>query len=111
MQYSTVSGGFPDPDTSDFLCSEIPSDETPAGINWEYLCDPDLEALFQKQATQVDFAERQKTWYQITKTIFDKVYWLGIWQDPDWFGITGRLVNVKFSGVTPFFNISEWDLK
>ncbi len=102
---------FPDPDIAEWLCSEIPSKDKPQGTNWAGLCDKDLDALFQKQATQVDFAERQKTFQQITKMIFDKVYWLGLWQDPDIWGVNKRLQNVKFSGTTPFFNITEWDLQ
>jgi len=66
--------------------------------------------LFQLQATQVDFTERQQTFYDITKLIFDQAYWIGIWQDPDWFGTSDRLTGVKFSGSTPFFNIVEWDI-
>jgi peptide/nickel transport system substrate-binding protein len=111
MEYSTQPGGYPDADTADFLCTEIPSAEKPTGTNWSGLCDPDLEALFQKQATQVDFAVRQKTWYEISKMIFDKGYWLGLWQDPDFYAVSPKLLNVKFSGVTPFFNIAEWDIK
>lgn len=110
FEYSTVTQ-FPDPDSYDFLCSEIPSAEKPSGTNWEGWCDPDLDALFQKQSTQVDFKERQQTFYQISKMIFDKVYFLGLWQDPDWFGISGKLLNVKLSGATPFYNIAEWDMK
>jgi peptide/nickel transport system substrate-binding protein len=110
FEYSTVTQ-FPDPDTYDFLCTEIPSAEKPAGTNWEGWCDPDLDALFQKQTSEVDFATRQQTFYQISKMIYDKVYWLGFWQDPDWFGISARLLNVKLSGATPFYNIAEWDLK
>jgi peptide/nickel transport system substrate-binding protein len=110
FEYST-SIAFPDPDSLDFLCSEIPSDEKPSGTNWSGWCDPELDALFQKQTTQVDFKARQQTFFEISKMIFDKVYWMGLWQDPDWFGITGRLQNVKLSGATPFFNIAEWDLK
>jgi peptide/nickel transport system substrate-binding protein len=109
FEYSTVSQ-FPDPDSSDFLCSEIPSNESPAGANWAALCDQELDALFQLQSTQVDFAERQKTFHQISKLMFEQVYLLGIWQDPDLWGTNDRLLNVKISGATPFFNIVEWDL-
>ncbi len=112
FEYSTAATNFPDPDTPEWLCSDIPTDAKPDGINWMRLCDKDLDALFQKQATQVDFAERQKTFQQITKLIFDKVYWLGLWQDPDIWGVNKRLQNVKFSGVpTSFYNIAEWDLQ
>ncbi len=110
MEYSTVTQ-FPDPDAFDFLCSEIPTDENPAGTNWSGWCDPELDALFVKQATQVDNAERTATFHEITKMIFDRVYWMGLWQDPDLFGVSGKLTNVKISGVTPFFNIIEWEFK
>ena len=72
-------------------CSEIPSDESPEGTNWQYLCDEELDALFTLQATQVDPAERQATFHKITKLIFDKVYWLGLWQDPDLWAFGPRL--------------------
>ncbi|MBN2550529.1 MAG: peptide ABC transporter substrate-binding protein [Anaerolineales bacterium] len=109
FEYSTVTQ-FPDPDSSDFLCSEIPSDESPAGVNWTGLCDEELDQLFQLQATQVDFSERQQTFWKISKLIYDNVYTLGLWQDPDLFGISARLLNVKISGATPFFNVIEWDM-
>lgn len=109
FEYSN-SASFPDPDNADLLCSEIPSDEKPQGLNSSGLCDPELDALFKKQITQVDFTERQQTFYQITRIIFERVYWLGLWQDPDLFGVSSRLLNTKFSGATPLFNIIEWDL-
>jgi peptide/nickel transport system substrate-binding protein len=110
FQYSSTPN-FPDPDMADWLCSEIPSDESPSGTNWSYLCDEELDRLFKLQATQVDFEERQETFYQITQLIFEEAYWVGLWQDPDLFGISERLQNVKISGATPFFNIWEWDLQ
>jgi peptide/nickel transport system substrate-binding protein len=108
-QWSTVAS-FPDPDSADFLCSEIPSDENPSGTNSSALCDEDLDALFQLQASQVDPATREQTFHQITRHIFDNVYWLGIWQDPDIWALSGRLTNVNLSGATPFSKIAEWDI-
>jgi peptide/nickel transport system substrate-binding protein len=110
IEYSQASQ-FPDPNIDEWLCSEIPSDENPAGVNNAGLCDEELDGLFKLQASQVDFAERQQTFYKITRLIYDKVYWLGVWQDPDLFGISSRLLNVKVSGATPFFNVIEWDLQ
>jgi peptide/nickel transport system substrate-binding protein len=111
MEWSDGPYGFPDPDIYYWLCSEIPSDEYPAGGNWFFMCDEELDALIQLQSTQVDAAERQKTISQINQIFFDKVYWLGLWQDPDVWAVSPRLTGVKFSGVTPLFNITEWDLK
>jgi len=33
-----------------------------------------------------------------------------MWQDPDVYAVGPRLRNVKFSGVTMFYNIADWDL-
>jgi len=53
-EYST-SPNFPDPDTGEWLCNNIPSDELPSGNNWAGLCDPTLDQLFQDEMVQVDF--------------------------------------------------------
>jgi peptide/nickel transport system substrate-binding protein len=109
IEYSD-SPNFPDPDSSVWRCGEIPSDENPAGVNTTGLCDQTLEDLFVKQETQVDFAERQQTFYQITRYIYDNAYWIGLWQDPDLFGFSDRMTGVKLSGATAFFNVAEWDV-
>jgi ABC-type transport system substrate-binding protein len=101
---------YPDPNTSRFRCGEIPTAEFPEGTNDQKLCDEDLEALFAQQETQVDIAARQDTFHKISRTMTDNVYWLGVWYDPDAFGVSERLTNVKISGANPFFNITEWDL-
>ena len=111
QEWSDSPSGFPDPDIYYWLCSEIPTAENPSGSNSFFLCDEELDALIQKQATQLDPVERQETISQINQIFYDKVYWLGLWQDPDVWAVGPRLANVKFSGVTPFYNITEWDIK
>ncbi len=64
----------------------------------------------QSKKSQVDFAERQQTFYEITRYIFDNAYWIGLWEDPDLFGFSDRMLNVKISGATPLYNVFEWDL-
>jgi peptide/nickel transport system substrate-binding protein len=110
IEYSD-SPDFPDPNTAIWLCSDIPSDTNPAGTSPTGLCDEKLDGLFQLQATQVDFAARQQTFYEITRYIYDNAFWIGLWQDPDLFGYSDRLLNVKTSGATPFFNLAEWDIQ
>jgi peptide/nickel transport system substrate-binding protein len=109
FQYSSRPA-YPDPDTSRFMCDQIPTDEAPDGANDMGLCDEELDALFELQVTQVDFAARQQTFWEISEIIFENVYWLGVWQDPDLFAIGPRIKNAKLSGATPFFNIAEWDM-
>jgi peptide/nickel transport system substrate-binding protein len=102
---------FPDPDTSGWLCKEIPSDANPAGNNWQFFCDQELDALFAKETATVDTQARIQLFYQIEKIINDKVYWNSVWDDPDWWAVSKSLVDVKFSGATPFWNSYQWDLK
>jgi peptide/nickel transport system substrate-binding protein len=101
---------FPDPDREYWLCDQIPSDESPDGTNWQFLCDEELDALFKQQLTQVSAEERQATFHQITKHMYDNVYWLGLWQDPDYWLVGPRLSNVSFSGATPLFSVDLWEL-
>jgi peptide/nickel transport system substrate-binding protein len=110
MEYSTTAN-FPDPHTSEWMCSNIPTDATPDGSNWQAVCNPDLEALFTKESSQVDAAAREKTFHEISRMIFDQAYWIGIYWDPDIWAINSRLTNVKISGATAFYNIAEWDIK
>jgi len=102
---------FPDPDLYYWLCDQIPTDENPTGENWFYICDNELDGLIKLQSTQVDAVERQKTISQINQLFYDQVYIIGLWQDPDVYAVSTRLKNVKFSGVTMFFNIAEWDVE
>jgi len=111
MQWSDVPTAFPDPDIAYWLCSEIPSDETPQGLNAQYICDEELDALFQQQASQVDINERIATFQKITKIMYDQVYWASIWQDPDIWAVGKRLADVTISGSTPFYSIGSWDVK
>jgi peptide/nickel transport system substrate-binding protein len=109
IEYSD-SPDFPDPNTAIWNCSDIPSDTNPSGTSPTGLCDEKLDALFLKQRSQVDFTERQQTFYEITRYIYDNAFWIGLWLDPDLFGFSDRMTDVKMSGATPFFNIAEWDM-
>jgi len=107
----STSPSFPDPDWVDFRCKEVPSDKNPAGSNWSFACDKELDDLFNKETATVDAAARMPIFFQIAKIISDKVYWVSIWDDPDWWAVSKNLQNVKFSGATPFWNVYEWDMK
>jgi peptide/nickel transport system substrate-binding protein len=107
----SANPAYPDPDSSRWLCSEVPSDEFPDGNNDQHLCDETLDGLFKLQATQIDFAERQQTLWEISRYMTENVIWLGVWYDPDIWAVSGRLENVRISGGNPFFSINEWDLK
>jgi peptide/nickel transport system substrate-binding protein len=100
---------FPDPDISYWLCTEIPTADNPQGSNY-FGCDQTLDTLFQQQAVTADPEARKQIFWQISKYMHDNVLYMGIWEDPDTWIVNPRITGVKFSGVTPFFNIGEWDL-
>jgi peptide/nickel transport system substrate-binding protein len=102
---------FPDADIYYWLCSEIPNDEYPQGSNWFFICDEELDRLIQLQSTQVNPAERQESISKINQIFHDQVYWIGLWQDPDVWALGKRFGELKISGVTPFFDITNWDLQ
>jgi len=109
-ELSTAPAAFPDPDTSRFLCSEIPSDENPVGNNSTYYCDPELDALLIEQSVTTDFEARIALFHDIDAKLLDAAIWIGIWHDADvW--ITGtNLVNAKLNGVNPFWDVQNWDV-
>lgn len=101
---------FPDPNTDEWLCSEIPSDDSPDGQNWYGICDEELDALFKAQAVEVDPQKRIDLFHQIGQLMSEKVYWLGVWHDNDLWTINNRAENVKISGADAFWNAYEWDI-
>lgn len=108
FEYAARTTNYPDPSTSDFECDHIPTAELTQGENWSYLCDQELDQLFKQQVTQIDFEERVQTFHQISKMIFDRIYFVGLWNDPDFWSANPRLKNVKLSAISPFYNISDW---
>ena len=108
MQWSDAPY-FPDPDTPYWLCSEMATDEYPWGYNY-FICDEYLDGLMQEQVVTTDPEARIELFHEITKYMYDNLYYLGIWDDPDVWIVNPALSDVKFSGVTPFFNIAEWDI-
>jgi peptide/nickel transport system substrate-binding protein len=108
-QWSDV-GDFPDPNESQWLCSEIPSDEFPDGGNWYGVCDEDLDGFLQAQAVEMDPQKRIETFHEVGRIINEKVYWLGVWHDNDVWTINRRLRSVRISGGDPFWNAYEWDV-
>lgn len=66
--------------------------------------------MFKQEVVTVDPAARMEIFHQITRYMHDNVYYLGIWEDGDVWIVNPRITGAKFSGVTPFFNITEWDI-
>jgi peptide/nickel transport system substrate-binding protein len=109
MEWSDCTN-FPDPDYYYWLCSELPDDENPWGANY-FICDEYLDELFQQQLVTLNAEERKQIFWEISKYMHDQVYWLGLYVDADYWMVGERLTGVDISGVTPFFNVIEWDIE
>lgn len=110
IEQHSSNPAFPDPDYVSWRCSEIPTDENPSGTNSQFICDKELDALFAKQAVTVDSQARIQLFWQIGKILNDKLYWVSMWDDPDWWAFSKKLKDVRISGGTPFWNAYNWDL-
>lgn len=109
-EWSTQSWDYPDPNTGDWLCEEIPSVDYPAGGNWQGVCMEELDQLFQEQAITVDVDARIQLFYEIERIMHDEMFWMGVRTDPDFWAVNKRLQNVKFSSLESFWNVYEWDV-
>ena len=106
-EYSTT-GNFPDPNTSVWLCSEIPTEENPEGSNYRGYCNPEVDALFEQQTQATDLNERIAIFQEIDRILNEDFIWVGIWYDPDVWVVNSRVENARVNGVTPFWNAYEW---
>jgi len=109
-EWSTIPWDAPDPNTGDWLCDEIPSDDYPAGGNWQGVCIEELGELFAKQAVTADLAARQQMYSEIERIMHDEMFWMGVRTDPELWAVNNRLQNVRLSGVDAFWNSWEWDV-
>lgn len=110
-EWSSQPEAYPDPDTSRWTCREIPTPDNPAGSNWNFYCNPELDELFARQAVTVDMEARIAIFEEIERILQEDMVWLGVWQDNDIWTVSKRLNNVRLSGADPFWNAANWTLE
>ncbi|MBZ0295013.1 MAG: peptide ABC transporter substrate-binding protein [Anaerolineae bacterium] len=99
---------FPDPSVTRWLCSEIPTDESPDGVNDQRYCNEEFDSLMAQADSETDTNARIELFHQMDQIITDDAIWAGIWYDPDLWAINNRFENTRISGADPFWNISDW---
>jgi peptide/nickel transport system substrate-binding protein len=109
-QWSDGMWYFPSPDTSYFLCDQIPTDENPDGYNWYGICDPEMDQLFQDQAVTADMDARVEMFHRIGQIMHDQTMIILMRTDTDIWAVNTRLTNVRFSGASPLMYAYEWDV-
>jgi peptide/nickel transport system substrate-binding protein len=109
MEYSDAPN-FPDPDTVEFLCNQIPSADNPSGINNTGYCDPEVDKLFAQEVSTTDTTKRIEIFHQIDQKFSDAVVYANVWYDPDLWAANKRVQNLKASGAFPLWNAVNWEL-
>ena len=109
-EWSSSPGSFPDPDSANWLCDEIPTEEDPSGDNQNFYCDPELDGMFISQQSATDLEERIELFHQIDQMIHDAYIWLPLWHDADIWVVGSRLTNANLNGVYPFWDVVNWDV-
>lgn len=109
-QHST-NPAFPDPDYVSWKCGEIPTDENPTGTNSQFICDKELDDLFAEQSVTVDTQARIQLFWKIGTILNEKLYWVSMWDDPDWWAVSKKLKDARLAGGTPFWNAYNWSLE
>jgi peptide/nickel transport system substrate-binding protein len=109
-QYSNAPA-FPDPNVAQFRCDEIPTPDNPVGDNFQGYCNEKLDEILSLASTTVNRDERIKLFYDAAQIMYDDVVWVGLWNDTDLWSVSNRVKNVEFSGGTPFWNVTDWDVQ
>jgi peptide/nickel transport system substrate-binding protein len=110
-QYSS-NPSWPDPDTTRWRCYQIASEDNPAGINDQHVCDERLEELFDAQIVEVDPEARAEIFHQIDQIMFDELFWVGIFSDADNWAVNPRVKGARISGApsSAMWNAYEWEI-
>lgn len=101
----------PDPEVSNrYLCSEIASEENPAGSQWYRYCNPEVDALLNQQAATFDPEERQRIIFQIQEILHDEAYWIWLYAAETIYTAPAALQNFVLHPFANFYwNPQEWE--
>ncbi len=103
------TSNFPDPTTTIFRCEQIPTEDNPDGNNYRGYCNERVEELFIQSEITTDYDARVAIFHEIDETIAADYVYVGIWYDPDLWVISNTLENADVNGVSPYWNIANWE--
>ncbi len=111
----TTGINLPDPDLSSrYLCSEIASDANPAGGQSYRYCNPQVDALFKQQATELDATKRKALFDQIQQLTHDDYMCIWLYDSTAAWGALARVQNFDKTVNAPFggfhWRAEDWDV-
>ncbi len=111
----TTGINLPDPDlSSHYLCSEIASDQNPTGGQSYRYCNPQVDALFTQQATELDATKRKALFDQIQQITHDDYMCIWLYDSTAAWGTLTRVLNFENTVRAPFggffWRAEDWDV-
>ena len=93
-------------DASAFACNQIP----PAGSNYSFYCNPDLDKLFEQEQTTADPTARQQVFNQIHQIYLTDFPFVTLYSptDPYMYKLTGHNYNPGPMGASETVGVWEW---
>jgi peptide/nickel transport system substrate-binding protein len=111
----TTGINLPDPDlSSHYLSKEIASDANPTGAQSYRYNNPQLDTLFNQQATELDATKRKAIFDQIQQIIHDDYICIWLYDSTAAWGVLTRVKNFDQTVKAPFggfhWGAEQWDV-
>jgi len=111
----TTGINLPDPDlSSHYLSSEIASDQNPAGGQSYRYSNPQVDALFKQQASELDATKRKALFDQIQQITHDDYMCIWLYDSTAAWGMLTRVQNFDKTVMAPFggfhWHAEDWDV-
>lgn len=107
-----TTGFYPDPYNDNFLCSAIPSNDSPGGSNYYHICDPKLDELFAQANSSADPAVRKQAFDEIQKYQYDNALFIPMYVRANVYGYTDRFVFPATSVISGWaWDTFNWSVK
>jgi peptide/nickel transport system substrate-binding protein len=82
----------------------------PNGPNFARYSSPRADALIDSILVTFDPQRSQALWTQLNQTVTDDAAYAPIYLDPEYFGVSSRIENVKFRGIEWWEDVAYWHI-
>lgn len=107
-----TTGFYPDPWNDNFLCSAIPTKDSPGGSNYYHICDQKMEDLFTQANASADPAVRKKAFDEIQKYQYDNALFIPMYVRANVYGYSDRFVFPPTSVISGWsWDTFNWSVK
>lgn len=82
----------------------------PGGPNFAGYRNPRMDALIDSVMVEMDTTRARGLWRQIEQTAIDDAVYAPIFLDPEFYGVSSRIGNVKFRGIEWWEDVPYWSV-